>query len=156
MMEERTWSWVNKSTWGDGPWSGEPDKMQFTDPETGLPCLIRRNPHSGVLCGYVGVGPDHPLYGKDYSDDAVHEGDVHGGLTYSAACTEEDPEHGICHIGGDFEPAWWFGFDCAHSWDIAPGFNDLELSLNERGSYKDVAYVQAECLRLARQLAVSA
>lgn len=53
---------VDKSGWGPGPWNDEPDKRQWQDEATGLPCLIVRGP-VGALCGYVGVPPDHPAYG---------------------------------------------------------------------------------------------
>lgn len=79
---------VDKSEWGDGAWQQEPDKKQWRDEATGLPCLIVRGP-SGGLCGYVGVAPGHPLHGKDY--DAV-DADVHGGLTFAHGCIELDQE----------------------------------------------------------------
>jgi hypothetical protein len=77
----------DKSTWGDGPWQNEPDKVQYPDPHTGLPCLIVRNP-MGALCGYVGVPKDHPAYGRHY--DQV-DADVHGGLTFSGHCRDTSP-----------------------------------------------------------------
>lgn len=61
----KTMQWVtrDKSEWGDGPWASEPDKMQWEDEATGYPCLIVRN-RFGALCGYVGVAPNHPYFGK--------------------------------------------------------------------------------------------
>lgn len=56
---------MDKSAWGPGPWQDEPDKRQWADEATGLPCLIVRGP-IGALCGYVGVPPDHPAYGLSY------------------------------------------------------------------------------------------
>jgi hypothetical protein len=117
-MEERN---VDKSAWGDGPWQNEPDKKQWVDEETGLPCLIVRNGH-GALCGYVGVPNGHPWYGVSYDDVRV-EGDewpeVHGGLTFSDKCQEGGK---ICHKVEPGEPddVWWLGFDCAHSGDMWP------------------------------------
>ena len=55
-----------RENWVDGPWRDEPDKVIWTDPETGLDCMILRN-RTGVLCGYVGVPSTHPWYGVDYS-----------------------------------------------------------------------------------------
>lgn len=52
-----------KLAWGDGAWVDEPDKAQWQDETTGLPCLLVRNP-GGALCGYVGVYPTHPYHGK--------------------------------------------------------------------------------------------
>jgi hypothetical protein len=89
-IEYRT---VDKSEWAvRGPWDHEPDKLQWQDEETSLPCLIVRGP-AGALCGYVGVPKDHPLHGKDYDPayDALYTGDqggVHGGLTFSGPCTD--------------------------------------------------------------------
>lgn len=80
-IEYRT---VDKSEWLDGPWKYEPDKKQWRDEATGLPCLIVRGP-SGSLCGYVGVPPTHPAYGKQYDDVSV---EVHGGLTFADKCAE--------------------------------------------------------------------
>lgn len=34
---------VDREGWDQGPWDSEPDKIQFVDKETSLPCLIRRN-----------------------------------------------------------------------------------------------------------------
>lgn len=68
---------VDKSGWGDGPWQLEPDKKQWEDEVTGLPCLIVRNTQvTGSLCGYVGVPQGHPLYGKsdkEHTWDSMRE-----------------------------------------------------------------------------------
>jgi hypothetical protein len=167
------WTFRDKSAWPRGEWDNEPDKMQWPDPSTGLPCLIVRGP-SGALCGYVGVGPTHPWYGKDHlhgctlrepcgNEYCEHSPGAivgaHGGLTYSDPCAESDDEHGICHIAeaGDFEPAWWFGFDCAHLWDIAPGtpytFGQV---FDSPRTYKALAYVRAQVTALAAQIAAAA
>lgn len=55
-----------RENWVDGPWRDEPDKVIWTDPETGLDCMILRN-RMGTLCGYVGIPKEHPWYGIDYS-----------------------------------------------------------------------------------------
>lgn len=65
-MKDMQWSFIDKAGWADGPWNTEPDKEQWTDAATGLPCLLKRN-RSGVLCGYVGVADGHPLHGVGYS-----------------------------------------------------------------------------------------
>lgn len=65
-MKTQEWSdYVDKSAWGDGAWQSEPDKKQWKDPTTGLPCLIVRGSHGG-WCGYVGVSPSHPAHGLSY------------------------------------------------------------------------------------------
>jgi hypothetical protein len=132
-----------------GPWDDEPDKMQWVDEATNLDCLIVRN-HSGALCGYVGVPNGHPHYGKDYDTPDV---EVHGGLTYADRCQEDAPEgHGICHIPDPGRPGdvWWFGFDCAHYQDLIPAYSQDHIGLG--GVYRNIAYVEAECARLAAQL----
>lgn len=146
-LEYRT---VDKSTWGPGPWQIEPDKLQFTDAATGLPCLIVRN-HSGALCGYVGVVEGHPWFGKDYDDiDAT----VHGGLSFADLCAVDgdDTKH-ICHVPDEGEPhrLYWFGFDCAHAWDLAPAYRSLLYMERGDESYRDLAYVRREIQGLARQ-----
>jgi hypothetical protein len=151
---------ADKTTWGDGPWQSEPDKKQWQDAETGLPCLIVRNTSvTGSLCGYVGVSKDHPAYEQHYDADPVSDVSVHGGLTFASGCSHGNPETGICHIPGDGEPddVWWFGFDCAHAWDRAPA---MDATLREIGSpnphpedvYRDWSYVEAEVADQAKQL----
>jgi hypothetical protein len=151
----------DKRKWGEGPWVSEPDKIQWVDEKTGLDCLIHRN-GSGALCGYVGVQEGHPAFNKHYDQVDV---DVHGGPTYSEFCQPStDEAHGICHVPYDGRPehVWWIGFDCAHSGDLRPGLNKFNekfyrdhpkfAHLHDRDKYRDVAYVKAECARLAAQL----
>lgn len=90
---------VDKSSWERGPWDSEPDKKQWLDQATGLPCLIVRNP-MGALCGYVGVTKNHPAFGKSYGDDdACVEGlEVHGGITFADFCSHGDECTSICHV----------------------------------------------------------
>lgn len=66
-METLEYKYVDKKDWPRGPWNNEPDKIQFEDPETKLPCLIVRN-GAGALCGYVGVSRGHPFFEIGYSD----------------------------------------------------------------------------------------
>lgn len=107
--ERREYTTEDKSEWGPGPWQDEPDKVQWVDEATGLDCLMVRN-SAGTWCGYVGVGPDHPWHGIDYSACIMgedcdedperyycdHRPDgivrVHGGLTFASACQEPTEE----------------------------------------------------------------
>lgn len=151
---------LDKSLWAAGPWDNEPDKKQWRDAATGLPCLIVRN-HYGNLCGYVGVFESHLFYGKDYDAPDV---DVHGGLTFADKCHESANEcDGICHKAPEGEDnVWWLGFDCAHAWDFGP--RDLYRAEHEGGiwrispdcQYRDFSYVTAEVARLAAQLKAAA
>lgn len=168
----RSYTTIDKSTWGAGQWASEPDKVQWVDEATDLDCLIVRGP-SGALCGYVGVPPEHPWHGKDYGDKVIETAaewdgcidcivEVHGGLTYADACqAREDESVGVCHVPlpGRSPEVWWFGFDCAHLYDVTPLY---EARDRERGwpsmregaaSYRSVHYVQGECAKLAQQLA---
>lgn len=221
-MQIKEYTTVDKSAWARGPWDGEPDKRQWPDPDTGLPCLAVRGP-AGAWCGYVGVMPGHPWHGKDYDacvspelhDD--HESDdkgwhynctpsgilrAHGGLTFASGCSEltrerweqwraniegrenearQYPrgsvarimqeratelesfeawhEYGratfICHLPEPGEPdnVWWFGFDCAHSGDLAPKYDGLGGHHFGDDMYRDLAYVEREVTSLAKQLA---
>jgi hypothetical protein len=143
---------VDRRNWGPGPWDSEPDRVDF-GPMLGCPAFALRS-LTGAMCGYVGVPPRHPLYGKTYGDEDVDRLRVHGGVTYGDVC---DEEIGICHVPRPGEPAdvWWLGFDCAHGCDLAPGTNSLlpdELR-DTHSTYKTVEYVRGECERLAAQLA---
>lgn len=165
-METKEYRTVDKSEWDRGEWDDEPDKLQWQDEATGLPCLIVRGP-SGALCGYVGVAEGHPCFGVDYSDakpvtplEDENYIDVHGGLTFSDFCADTDDEsRHICHVPGPGEPdrVWWLGFDCAHACDVRPKSSkwDRENGFDfhdPRSSYKSLAYVKAEVAKLARQL----
>src|SRR4029079_3467398 len=98
----------------------------------------------------------------------VSDIEVHGGLTYSAAC-EEGGE--ICHVPwpNREHAIWWFGFACAHAFDVmpkmdadlrelrkrVPTFTSVLESFDDprmRSTYKDMAYVIGEVLQLAQQL----
>ena len=149
-MQTKEYRTRDKSDWPDGVWKNEPDKIQWKDGKTGLPCLIVRGP-SGALCGYVGVDESHPLHGKEY--DVLLDVDVHGGLTYSAACSPGgDEAEDICHLPDPGEPdhVWWFGFDCAHAGDFCPQHGDYMRLGNQ--TYRDVSYVKHDVRSLAETL----
>jgi hypothetical protein len=149
-IEYRT---IDKSKWIErGPWDEEPDKKQWLDPATGLPCLIRRAGSLGHLCGYAGVPPGHPLHGKHCDEVDVR---VHGGLTFARGCGHGDEATSVCHKPDPGEPddVWWFGFDCGHCMDLSPGI--VIRIPDDDATYCDFAYVTREVERLAEQLARS-
>ena len=158
---------INRSEWSRGAWDNEPDKIQWQDKETGLPCLIVRN-KLGALCGYVGISAGHPLFEVAYSGCCLRENKckgyycdhspessiyVHGGLTFADFCHPHENGRGICHIPSPGEPdhVWWFGFDCAHSGDIVPGMIKYDL-YEAYADYRTISYVQDQCRQLAIQL----
>ena len=149
------YSTVSRNTkldkWGEGPWLDEPEKVQWADPATGLPCLARRNVRMGQWCGYVGVAEGHPLFGTD-GDDL----EVHGGVTFTSTCSDEgDESEAICHVPGEGDPdhVWWFGWDCGHASDQIPYMAHVDPDLKWPGEeYRTLAWVKAECARLAEQL----
>lgn len=134
-----------RSEWGSGPWENEPDADQFE--YLGYPCLALRHPTLGHWCGYVGVPEGHPLYALDYNAAGgivEYHFDVHGGVTYSG------PRGEMTH--------WFFGFDCGHALDYAPGLGAIGRSLGFRHPekweiYRDLEYVRGQCRQLAEQLA---
>lgn len=154
---------VDRTGWDAGPWDDEPDRIQWTDEATGLPCLILRNRH-GAWCGYVGVALDHPWARAELGSDIP--ADIHGGVTYHAGC-DGDPQAGICHIPEPGQPdhAFWIGFDCQHAYDYAPGSAAREREympkhlcttlgadrFGGRVEYRDERYVRAEVRKLAAQ-----
>lgn len=165
----------------DGPWSAEPDKVSWIDPDTGLPCIMRRDTN-GALCGYVGVGPDHPLAGV--GEEALpHDPPivVHGGVDYSSPCEEYEPDEiSVCHVrvprraagrtSAPIDPPfdartmvavatlpeelWWFGFSCDKPYDLIPSIpQDVSpLGLENGRVYRDERYVVRETTNLAAQL----
>lgn len=163
---------------GSGPWDDEADKIAWVDNETGLGCIILRQ-SNGTLSGYVGVGPDHPLFG--YAVDALpvdFAACVHGGITYARPCEVNRfarRAHGkpraerytVCHVTrvrvvqdyrtvqtteDEFahEDLWWLGFDTDHPGDLVP--KGFEAGRRRGDVYRDQAFVYANCIGLARRL----
>lgn len=144
-----------------GPWSREAAKLAWTDPATGLHCIIRRAP-GGFLCGYVAVGLGHPLFG--FSADAVPTAisAVHGGLTYAAPCDEQAPEEtSICHVAErrlTHTDQWWFGFSCNKITDLIPEDDAHAAKAQQLGldqEYRDERYLVGACTQLASQLSAA-
>jgi hypothetical protein len=152
-VQTQSYTTIDKTDWPEGEWKNEPDKMQWQDKETGLPCLIVRGP-SGALCGYVGVPEGHPYFKREYDDVGA---DVHGGLTYSDHCQETESEcEGVCHKPdpGESDHVWWLGFDCAHYRDFMP--KPTFRGYFGEGIYRNLDFVKGEVANLARQLQAAA
>ncbi len=152
-MQTLEWKTIDRSQWPDGPWMNEPDKKQWLDEATGLPCLAVRNRTN--WCGYVGISKNHPLFEKHYGDIEPYL-EVHGGLTFSDHCAGNAEEgRYICHLveAGEDDHVWWLGFDCAHSgdmWDFTRDFPSLHY--HEWEQYRTLGYVEGQCRDLAQQL----
>lgn len=159
----------------EGPWALEADKVAWTDRTTGLGCIIRRSGVTGCLDGFVGIGPEHPLFGAAETALVGLGIRVHGGIDYAAACEKDVPEAvSVCHVVRDaptvtlryerpssaasvHDDAWWFGFSCDQQTDVIPSPHrnqqatpELE-GVNDR-VYRDEAFVYRECVHLAAQL----
>jgi hypothetical protein len=136
---------IDKSEWGDGPWQGEPDRVEWS--HAGLKCLLRRHQSSGHWCGYVAVEAEHPLHQVGYSQespalDALLEqlkqrpmneieqtfARMIGVLCGNISATPEmvlEAHGGITFADvweGEDPHLWWFGFDCAHAGDYTPRY----------------------------------
>ena len=132
----------------DRPWEHEPDNEEWIDATTGYKCTIWRHPTHGQLNGYVAIPKGHKCHGA--SEETINnQVEVHGGLTYVGT----DKETGELVVG----------FDTNHADDFAPklvqtimqysSWEDAELELQSRGTYRTFEWVKAEVLRLAQQLA---
>jgi hypothetical protein len=171
-LEEATVFFVGRKHRDKGPSRGEADKVAWQDPVTGYECIIMRDPKLGHLRGFVGVPPEHPLFGFKHGAIPLSLGiEVHGGLTYSAPCdltasrhVLEREAHRVCHVTRVWkketyatshrprDDAWWFGFDCNLPNDLQP-YVIRRLDYNgPRQTYRDDEYVANEVLNLAAQL----
>jgi hypothetical protein len=130
----------------DKPWESEPDELDFE--AEGLPCAMRRGA-GGAWCGYVGVGPDHPLFGlptdhmlklpmawfegrRGLEGAGAFEFLLHAlgerrrldeGCSIGLALQVHggvNYAHGTIQ-GREAGDRWWFGFDCGHARDYLPG-----------------------------------
>lgn len=141
-----------------GAWNDEPNRINWQ--HAGLDCMMVRHARSLHWCGYVGLKPGHPCFGKSYdsvqggwTDTAAIVPDlrVHGGLTYADKCGGP-----VCHITDDpNDETWWLGFDCAHAGDVSPMHLQYDFRIGDPmgDTYKDVYYVTQWTERLAEQLA---
>lgn len=139
---------IDRTGWPSGPWDNEPeDRLEFR--HAGFDCLLLRNA-MGCWCGYVGLPPQHPGWGKDYDDIDL---DVHGGLTYANTAGTH-----IRKEGEVLDERWWIGFDTAHFQDICPGMLAFEMkqgwdpTTTNRGTYRTRDWTQLQTHALAEQV----
>ena len=144
-----------KAFFNDGPWMGEPDRVDWVHELSGYPCVILRQPNLLFLRGYVGIDIIHHLYKMDYVMDYCNRFQVHGGITYSG--NGEGMQDGPL-FKDEFLQYWAFGFDCAHGGDMWATPKILEEKLGKPfalfpgDTYKDIDFVIKECESLADQL----
>ena len=150
---------IEKAGWGPGAWQDEPDKVQWPDESTGMPCLAVRNHILGHWCGYVGVDVNHPWYGKDFDRCSGLRTLLLHPVDFCDVCSDGDQAESICHIPGEGEPdqVWWFGFACGHLYDYSPGFvaglsNRYRGPAFDPGHYRTLDFVKDECAKLAGKL----
>jgi hypothetical protein len=96
----------------------------------GFICVTWINP-LGIACGYVGVAPSSPHYGKEFQSLPWERRKC---LSYSEDCLPGRKPDGM----------WWFGFDCRDYIDCGPPIHVVQRGL---------AFAEAECRRLADWLA---
>lgn len=135
-----------KEAWGKGAWEKEHDCVTWTDPTTQLPCIVFRT-EVGALNGYVGIALGSVLHGVAYDSAVFEEVKVHGGLTFGEQFTK-------ALVPIEDESIWWFGFDCAHAYDVVPALYTMHPSLYTHSSvYRDADYVSEQVRSLASQIA---
>ena len=145
-----------------GPWTREHDKLAWTDPTTGLECIVRRM-RRGYLGAFVGIPRTHPLFA--YSAAAIPPGMLrtHGGIDYAQACDSPGPEdRSICHVhSGSVEShddAWWIGTFCDKIGDLIPDDVSHAAEARRHGIdqvYKDERYAVELCTALAHDVAAA-
>lgn len=136
----------------------------------GFDCKVLRSPIIGILCGYVKVDKQSPLYGKHYYDqirvptsianrpitnrdnlpimsllmDSLN-GNMDDDILSLGSCFDV---HGGLTFSGDPEGNgdWWLGFDCGHAGDFIPSAPFID------GVYKEVSYVENQCKKLVDEI----
>jgi hypothetical protein len=145
----KTLNWIDKSRWVDGEWQREPDRIEWV--YLGFPCLITRQ-DIGFLCGYVGIPPTHPYYGKDIKDKELKEIPTDKGINFSEPSYQIDDPRAVCHqLLTKTDDYWWIGFDCCHSDDAFPRIIRFH-NFSSDATYKNVEYVKTQVEFLAREL----
>lgn len=139
-------TFLDKSSWDEGAWTNEPDKISWIDSATNLPCLILRNDF-GAWCGYVGVSSGHPCFEVPHSKVRLV---ANRELTYSSFAWS-DGIHGVSHpTEEEGNGCWWLGFSCSdYEKDVLPKMPQNPYC---NSTYKTIEYVMEEVKSLARKL----
>jgi hypothetical protein len=151
---------VDRTSWPKGAWDAEPDRLDWKT-EAGYSAIALRH-WLGNWCGYVGAPVGHPAWKSKGSFRANRTAEDRE-ITYAEECNAE------IQIPGD-EVLLWFGFGCSEIGDAHPRFEEGGWFVwdgqvcywgprvgREAGAvcgvYRDLAYVRAECEKIARELA---
>jgi hypothetical protein len=129
------------------PWENEANRyhFHFIDNVSMYEMFIYRHSTMKHLCGYVKLPESHPLFGISQRDSNVYDSiNVHGGVSFTGTLDTGNNLH--VHHETDF----LVGFDCAHADDLIPNLSEELVRGDE--VYRDIDYVVAECIKLARQL----
>jgi len=147
---------IDRTNWPPGPWDSEPDRIEWRDEATGLPCVIIRPNNDGHLCGYVGVPIWHMFYGKHCDDIGFDDDEYTGpyrGVTYA--------KHGNAHVRhtqltNEPDRFWWLGFSCDGWGDGQPGRPidpEFGMSLDRvQRQYRTVPQVREDCTKFAQMI----
>lgn len=102
----------------------------------GFDCVVLRN-NDKVLCGYLSFEPGHKLYGytEEKMTDLYPDLPFHYGVDYA----DKGSYLALLPMITD---NWYIGFDCEHTHDYIPAFEERNGSFE----YRDYAYV-TQCLK---------
>lgn len=123
-MQTIEYTTIDKSSWGNEPWQNEPDKKQWQDKATLLPCLVVIG-----LASAENMADNIWWFGFDCS----HAGDY---APKSEAIYKE-----ICKNN----PQKWAEHEAIFGLGKSTGWGTVI-------SYCDISYVESECASLAAQL----
>jgi hypothetical protein len=154
---------LSKLTFGSGEWQYEPDRVWYIDEDSGLYCLIMRQPYLGSLSGYIAVPKEHPWHQQN---DIPIAGLVHGGITYTNSnklYLQHFLSNGSKFVGPLIESysdtglllwdptLWLIGFDCCHYSDMMPAIDGALPPVTRRYKiYRAIDFVESQLKQLCR------
>lgn len=142
----------DKAGWTAGQWSSEPDKVQWQDPLSGIPCLIVRQ--RGLWSSYAGLNQTYTIYGQTASAlDALL---IVGGLevTYAAVADNSGRPLAIVHTPEAGEPGglWWVGVGACHDSELLTD-EDPMLGVDDE-TYRNMRYAMGISQALAEEMRI--
>lgn len=151
--------WISpRDSWGEGPWTTEPDEDAFE--HLGFRCVVLRG-RFGSFSGFVAVPPGHPWHGKEHDDV---EAPVHRGLSFHVAAWESSINE--VHFGDtENRDHWWIGFDASRMGDFSPALFVFDRKLIDPiigeadplsptpASYRTFGFMREQTIALAEEAA---